>query len=133
MLHAQEDQSQRGNNRLDKTILVVEDDDGIGSLLVEALSQETPYKALLVTDGWQALRVIHDVKPCLFITDYRLPLMNGIELYDRLRSTQALADTPTIIMSAYLPEEEVAKRKLISLRKPFDLDDLLDTVEKLLA
>lgn len=133
MLHAQEDRSQRDDNRLDKTILVVEDDDGIGSLLVEALSQETPYRALLVTDGWQALRVIHDVKPCLFITDYRLPLMNGIELYDRLRSTQTLADTPTIIMSAYLPEEEVARRKLISLRKPFELDELLNTVEKLLA
>ena len=133
MLHAQDNQSQQGCNRMDKTILVVEDDDGIGSLLVEALSQETPYKALLVTDGWQALRIIHDIKPCLFITDYRLPLMNGIELYDRLRSMQALADTPTIIMSANLPEEEVARRKLISLKKPFELDELLDTVEKLLA
>jgi DNA-binding response OmpR family regulator len=133
MLQMQEDQSQPGNDRLDKTILVVEDDDGIGSLLVEALSQETQYKAMLVTDGRQALRVIHDIKPCLFITDYRLPIMNGIELYDRLHSTRALEGTPTIIMSAYLPEEEVAKRKLVGLKKPFELDDLLDTVEKLLA
>ena len=36
-------------------------------------------------------------------------------------------------MSAYMPEEEVAKRKLVSLKKPFELDELLDTVEKLLA
>jgi CheY-like chemotaxis protein len=89
------------------------DDDSIGPLLVEALSEETPYKALLVTDGCQALRVASDIKPCLFITDYRLPRMNGIELYDRLHLAKELADTPAIIMSAYLPDEEVAKRKLV--------------------
>ena len=128
-----EEQSRQGENIMDKTILVVEDDDSIGSLLVEALSQETPYKALLVTDGFQALKTVHHIKPCLFITDYRLRRMDGIELYDRLRSTDDLADTPAIIMSAYLPEEEIKKRRLVSLNKPFELDELLDTIEKLLA
>jgi DNA-binding response OmpR family regulator len=129
----QEERSRLGKNRMDKTILVVEDDDSIGSLLVEALSQETAYKALLVTDGFQALKAIRTIKPCLFITDYRLPQMNGIELYDRLCSTNELANTPAIIMSAYLPEEEIRKRHLISFSKPFELDELLDTVDRLLA
>lgn len=115
-----------------KTILLVEDDDSIGALLVEALAQETPYQALLVTDGLQALQVVHKVKPCLFITDYRLPHMNGIELYDRLRATKELENTPAIIMSAYLPYEEVKKRNLVSLNKPFELDEFLDTIENLL-
>ena len=129
MLYQQEDQSRQGQNiHMDKTILVVEDDDCIGSLLVEALSQETPYQAVLVTDGLQALKVVQPMKPCLFITDYRLPYMDGIELYDRLRSSEALADTPAIIMSAYMPEDEVKKRQLVSLDKPFELDELLDTV-----
>ncbi|MBV9258861.1 MAG: response regulator [Ktedonobacteraceae bacterium] len=122
-----------GQNIIDKTILVIEDDDSIGTLLVEALSQETPYQALLVTDAFQALKAVDHVKPCLFITDYRLPHMDGIELYDRLRSTDDLADTPAIILSAYLPVEEIKKRHLISLSKPFELDELLNTVEKLLA
>ena len=133
MIHEKENQSGLDKNILDKIILVIEDDDSIGTLLVEALSQETPYKALLVTDAFQALKAIHQVKPCLFITDYHLPHINGIELYDRLHSTDDLANTPAIIMSAYLPEEEVRKRHLISLSKPFELDELLDTVEKLLA
>lgn len=133
MMHKKEEQPCQGKNIMDKTILVIEDDDSIGMLLVEALSQETPYKALLVTDAFQALKAVHHVKPCLVITDYRLPYINGIELYDRLHSTDDLANTPAIIMSAYLPEEEIKKRHLISLSKPFELDELLDTVEKLLA
>ncbi len=116
-----------------KMILVVEDDDSIGFMLVEALSQETPYHAVLVTDGLQALQAVREVKPCLFITDYRLPYMDGIELYDRLHAKKELEDTPAILMSAYLPpDEEVKKRKLVSMNKPFELDELLDTVEKLL-
>ena len=113
------------------TILVVEDDENIGMFVVQALSTETPYRAILVTDGLQALNIVDKVKPRLFITDYRLPYMNGIELYDRIRPK--IDDTPTIIMSAYMPEQEVQKRKLVSLNKPFELDDLLNTVERLLA
>lgn len=115
-----------------KTILVVEDDDDIGSMVVEALSLETPYHALLVNDGLEALQVAHAVKPCLFITDYRLPYMNGIELYDRLHATKELAETPAIIMSAQLPIDEVRRRQLAGLHKPFELDDLLDVVRTLL-
>lgn len=122
-----------GNHTAAKTILVVEDDDNIGTFLVEALSQETPYRAVLVTDGLEALKAVRNIKPSLFITDYRLPSMDGIELYDRLHALQELANTPIIIMSAYLPEQEVQKRNLVSLSKPFELDDLLNAVNHLLA
>jgi DNA-binding response OmpR family regulator len=123
---------QSSANSMAKTILVVEDDDSIGSLLIEALSQETPYRAMLVTDGLQALNVIQSIKPCLLITDYSLPYMNGIEFYDRVREQTELSDVPTILISARMPENEVCKRQLTSLRKPFELDDLLNTVERLL-
>jgi len=114
-------------------ILVVEDDDSIGTFLVEALSQETPYRALLVSDGVQALQLVNTVKPCLFITDFRLPHMNGLELCDSLKSMQSFKDIPTILMSAHLPMQEVQKRNIVGLNKPFELDDLLSTVERLLS
>jgi len=122
-----------GNYSAAKIILVVEDDENIGTFLVEALSQETPYRAVLVTDGLEALKAVRDIKPALFITDYRLPVMDGIELCDRLHILQGLENTPVIIMSAYLPEQEIKKRNLISLSKPFELDDLLNAVNRLLA
>jgi CheY-like chemotaxis protein len=120
------------DSSLEKIILVVEDDDSIGSMLLETLSQETPYKPVLVSDGFEALEAVCSTKPDLFITDYRLPNMNGIELYDRLRRTHNFDDTPSIIMSAYLPVDEVRKRRLIGLSKPFEIDEFLETIEKLI-
>jgi len=131
MINQQNEQSMMDKNR--PIILVIEDDDSIGTFLVEALSQETPYEAMLVTDGLQALQLVHTVKPSLVITDYRLPNINGLELYDMLKTMQPLKDTPAIIMSAHLPMQEVRKRNLVGLNKPFELDDLLNTVERLLA
>lgn len=116
-----------------KTILVVEDDEGIGPVLVDVLSQETMYKAIWVPDGLQALQLVKAIKPALLITDYWLPYINGIELYDRLHAMPDFSTTPAIIISAYLPEKDIRERHLDAISKPFELDELLDTVEKLIA
>ncbi len=116
-----------------KTILVVEDDTSIGEFLVQLLVQETPYRALLVTDGFQALDIIRNIKPDLLILDYRLQKMTGVDLYDRLHTMSGLEDIPGIMISANLPKDELQKRTLVGISKPFELSDLLGTVDKLLA
>lgn len=121
------------HNKNEKNILIVEDDSDIGLLLCELLSQETPYKAIWVSDGMQALQLASTMKPDLCITDYWLPSINGIELYDRLHEMKDLANMPTILISAYLPEREVEKRQIVGINKPFEIDDLLNTIERLLA
>ncbi len=118
---------------MSKITLIVEDDASIGEVLVYAISQATPYKAISVLDGFEALEITKGVTPDLFILDYQLPKMSGIELYDLLQTIQGLAHIPTIIMSANLPEAAIQQRKLIGIKKPFELDELLDTIEKLIA
>ena len=115
-----------------KTILVVEDDVGIGSFLTQAISQETHHQAMLVTDGFQALNVIESIKPNLFILDYQLPRMNGIELYDKLHAIQGLEDIPAILISARLPKQDIEKRRIVGMSKPLELDEFLHTIEELL-
>jgi DNA-binding response OmpR family regulator len=127
------DQPSREENSTVKTVLVVEDDTGIGNFLVQAISQETSHHALLVADGFQALKAVASIKPSLFILDYQLPRMNGIELYDQLHTTKGLEDVPTIVISARLPKHEIEKRKIIPMNKPLELDDFLNTIEKLLG
>ena len=122
-----------GENIAVKSILVVEDDSDIGLFLVQAISQETPYQAMLVTDGFQALKAITNIKPDLFILDYWLPSMNGIDLYDRLHATNGLEDIPAIMISAQLPRRELIKRNIHSLNKPLELDEFLRLVERLLS
>jgi DNA-binding NtrC family response regulator len=137
MLQSRQEQAAVRKPSLAKTILIVQDDAGIGSYLVQAISQETPYHPLLVTDSVRALEVIKHVKPNLLILDYRLPHMNGIELYDRLHSTIGLDGVLAIIMSASFPRDvlvnEIKERNLIAIEGPHDLDDLLNTLKKLLA
>ena len=116
-----------------KTVLVVEDDTGIGTFLIQAIQQETHYQAMLVTDGFQALKVVSNIKPELFILDYQLPRMNGIELYDRLHATPGMEKIPAIIVSARLPRNEIEKRKIIGISKPLELDDFLQIIEHLLG
>ena len=116
-----------------KTILVVEDDTDIGSFLVQAISQETPHHAMLVTDGFQALKALTNIRPSLLILDYHLPSMNGIELYDRIQEMNMHDNLPTILISARLPKQEIAKRKITGMAKPLELDEFLQTIEQLLV
>ena len=118
-----------------KTILVVEDDSAIGTFLLEAIAQETPYYPLLVPDAFEALKAIQGIRPNLILLDYYLPRMNGIELYDRLQATPECANIPVILLTTNLDKrlEEIAERNLIGLSKPVDLDDLVDTIVKALA
>ena len=115
-----------------KTILVVEDDMAITSFLVAAIEQETPYRAVVATDSHAALELVQHFIPDLMLLDYRLPGMNGIELYDRLKE---VASIPAILMTASrrLPQEQLQQRQLIAFRKPFELEEFLATIETLLT
>lgn len=131
MTHNREQNS--GENSTFKTVLVVEDDTGIGNFLVQAISQETTHHALLVADAFQALKTVASIKPSLFILDYQLPRMNGIELYDQLHAMKGLEEIPAIVISARLPRYEIEKRKILAMSKPLELDDFLNTIERLLG
>jgi CheY-like chemotaxis protein len=115
-----------------KTVLVVEDDEDIGAFIVQAISQETPYQALLATDGFQALKMVRSLIPNLFLLDYHLPSMDGIELYDNLRDSEELKDMPVVMFTASLSTPELREREIIFVQKPAELDELLQTIRKVL-
>ena len=115
------------------TILLVEDDASIGEVLLRVLKNETSYHAVLATNSVEALQLIHQIKPCLFLLDYHLPGMNGLDLYDCLHAMDGLKTIPALFMSANIPLSEAERRHVPVLHKPFDLDDLVHTIEKLLT
>ena len=118
-----------------KTILLVEDDPNISTFLVEAIAQETPYRAIVASDSNDAFKLVRHFTPCLFILDYGLPDMNGIELYDRFHLNRELAPIPAILITAnrHIAQLQIRQRQLITFMKPFELDSFLDTIETLLA
>jgi CheY-like chemotaxis protein len=114
------------------TVMIVEDDAHIGAFLVEAITGETPYHALLVGSGLEALETLKYLKPNLLILDYHLPGINGLELYDRIHAMPELVSIPALMMSARLPQHELEKRAIVGINKPFDLDDFLQRIKSLL-
>jgi len=132
MVQDDEHQSTKEHVRI-KTILVVEDDTGIGEVLVQAILQETSYLPVLVANGFEALNTVKNIRPHLFILDYKLPRMNGLDLYEQLHHIKEFAETPTIMMSAQLPKKELGGRAILGMEKPIDIDDLLQAIDRLLA
>ena len=115
-----------------QTVMIIEDDVHIGTFLVEAITQETPYHAMLVGNGTDALKTVENLKPSLLILDYHLPGINGLDLYDQIHLMPEMMNVPAIMMSASLPRRELEQRTIIGIRKPFELDDFLQTVTDLL-
>jgi CheY-like chemotaxis protein len=116
-----------------KLIFLVEDDPMMQEFLMQAISEETPYKVMVVPNGIKALQAVKEITPHLFLFDYFLPEMNGLELYDRLHAFEKLTETPTIMYSTNLPVKELQQRHITGLEKPFELDELLNTIERLLS
>ena len=115
-----------------QTILIVEDDAAIGQMIALTLLEETPYQPVIAYSGHEALQVVQGVTPVLFILDYQLPSMTGLQLYDQLQKKEELQAIPTIMLSANLPKAELEKRHILGIKKPFELDVLLEAIAQLL-
>jgi two-component system response regulator (stage 0 sporulation protein F) len=115
------------------TILIVEDDEGIGEFLQQAIDEQTPYQTTVVHDGPQALESARQIQPCLFLLDYRLPGMNGLEVYDHLQNIEETRGVPAIMMSATLPTEELQRRGIYQLRKPMEIGNVIRMITHAIA
>ncbi len=116
-----------------KTILLVEDDSIISEMLVQMITQETPFEVFSALDALEALDLVKNIKPQLLILDYWLPYMHGIELYDRLHTTEGLEEVPAIMLSVNAPVREINQRHMTYIKKPFDMPKLLGAIHRLLV
>jgi DNA-binding response OmpR family regulator len=117
-----------------RLIVIVEDDTDIGPLLLQAITTEVHYQAVLVSEGTQALALVEHITPELFLLDYHLPGLTGIDLYERLRAHDGLEQVPVILMSADPLASHLAQaRGLPYLKKPFKLAVLFARLDELLG
>ena len=81
-----------------KTILVVDDDEAIRTLLQEELEDEG-YKVLIATNARDALKMVADEPLDLVILDIRMPGMDGLEALPRILGIKE--GLPVIMNTAY--------------------------------
>jgi CheY-like chemotaxis protein len=81
------------------TVLIVDDDPTARETLTAMLEGEG-YDLQLAKDGIQALKLLKQIQPDLILLDLMMPIMNGFEVCQRIRSTPQLAEVPIIILTA---------------------------------
>lgn len=113
-----------GARRAIAPILVVEHDDDTRMTLLEILEQEG-YAVRAVGDGVSALAALRVERFRLMLLDLRLPDMSGHEVRRRQLEEERLASVPVIVLTA---DNAAFIPGLPFLRKPFELDELLERV-----
>lgn len=114
-------------------ILVVEDDSALAQALTDTLSL-SGYEVVNATDGEQALARLDRDQVDMVLTDVQMRPMDGRALLRNLRTR--FHELPVLVMTAYgTVEQAVEAMKLGAvdyLAKPFEVDDLIDKVERYL-
>jgi DNA-binding response OmpR family regulator len=116
-------------------VLVVEDDPDIAQLLVHYLGK-AGLAAETVSGGREALTAISARLPDLLVLDLMLPQVDGLEICRIIRSNDATADLPIIMLTARAEESDrVVGLELGAddyLAKPFSPNELVARVRALL-
>lgn len=117
-----------------KSILIVEDDRDICFLLKDILEED--YIVYEAGDGRKALELIEMTGPDIVICDVMMPVMDGLELCNKIKNSPVTCHIPVIILSARSSEEhhmegyEVGADAYIA--KPFHADHLKLRIRKML-
>ena len=114
------------------TILVVEDEASITELLRLVLEDEG-YRVVAAADGREGLARLAEERPHLVLSDVMMPAMDGRDLARAMYADRAYRRIPLVLMSA-AGEAIVGDAPCAAfLSKPFDLDQLLTTIGRLLG
>lgn len=116
-----------------KNVLVVDDEIDILDS-VEAVLEIDGYKVSRCSDPLKAIGAMRSNKPDLLILDVMMPVRTGPEILLEMKSQPDLQNIPCILMSAGTSanyEQSVYKWD-VYMKKPFDLEDLLSNVKKLI-
>jgi two-component system OmpR family response regulator len=114
-------------------IMVVDDEANVRELVCDAL-RIAEFETLQANDGMSALTLLRTAKPDLLIIDINMPLMDGFDLVERLRSQNDM--TPVLMLSARNDRADITRGLSLGaddyVTKPFGLVELLLRVKAFL-
>ncbi|MEM6718075.1 MAG: two-component regulator propeller domain-containing protein [Bacteroidota bacterium] len=119
---------------LKKKLLIVEDNTDLQDYLISILEEE--YDLVLALDGQEGWLKTLEHRPDVIITDVIMPIMDGIEFCEKVKSDPSLSHIPIVMLTAKnLTEDRINAMKVGAeayLVKPFDTKELKVTLEQLL-
>ncbi|AKS04591.1 response regulator [Pseudomonas trivialis] len=116
------------------TILVVDDEYLIADILGYALEDEG-FMVVKAGNGRKGLEVLERERPALIITDFMMPVMDGLEFATAVRKLPSLNHLPIILVSGAQAHVGMERSDLFDavLDKPFKIDLIIAEVRRLLT
>ena len=120
----------RNNNENMKTVLVAEDEDSNYELVRVVL--QTRFRLLRAHNGIEAVTMAEDDHPDLILMDIKMPEMDGLDATRIIKEVSP--EMPVIALSAHVFNTDIQNAMMSGcdyfLRKPFTVEELIETVEK---
>ena len=121
------DQIQEG----DKVILIIEDDTAFAKILRD-FSRTKNYKVVVAVRGDVGIEMAQHFKPLAILLDIQLPIMDGWQVMEALKSNPQTKPIPVHIMSSMKFKQESLLRGAVDfINKPFALEQMQEIFIKL--
>jgi two-component system, OmpR family, response regulator VicR len=120
-----------------KRVVYIEDEQEMVDLVRLILSRKG-YEVLGADGGRKGLQLVIDQLPDLVLLDLMMPDMDGWEVYQQMKANEKTRQIPVIVITAKAQSIDKVLGLHIAkvddyISKPFSPQDLLDSVEKVLA
>ena len=117
-------------------ILIVDDDPHI-LMPLEFLMIKNGYEVLIARNGTEALHIIETFIPDVVLLDIMMPDVNGYDICQHIKATDALKASKVVFISAKTTEEDIKKGyeygASLYLGKPFSTRELVKQIKALLV
>jgi CheY-like chemotaxis protein len=119
-----------------KTILVIDDDNGIREIIKFSIEAVTSWKVVAAASGSEGIALAEIEQPDAILLDIMMPDMDGVATFDHLQANAATKSIPTILLTAKTIANE---QRLLNLgvagaiAKPFKANDLVKQICEILG
>lgn len=117
-----------------RKILLVDDEQDFLSVIRARLSK-AGFRVICAHNGKEALTKLKTHKPEVIITDVMMPVMDGVDFFQRLKAEGETRDIPVIVSTVkdQLEESFRAVGAAEFIAKPFEIRELVERIEKVLS
>ena len=118
-------------NEGDKVILIIEDDTDFAKILLQ-YTRNKNYKGIVAVRGDSGIEMAQHYQPHAILLDIQLPVMDGWQVMEALKSNPTTKPIPVHIMSSMkMKQESLLKGAVDFINKPFALEKMQEIFLKL--